>query len=173
MEVWKDIEGYEGLYQISNLGRVKSLERKIKRRNDRIQTVKERILKLNLNKEGYHTVKLHKKGKGKTYLVHRLVANTFITNPDNKLEVNHINGVKNDNNVNNLEWNTRKENMRHAVDNRLHDQKGSKSNTAKLTEEQVLEIMDSNSTCRALAKMYGVNKSTINRIKRRRTWSHI
>lgn len=173
MEIWKDIEDYEGLYQISNLGRVKSLERKIKRRNDRIQTVKERILKLNLDKEGYHTVKLHKEGKGKNFKVHRLVALAFISNPDNKLEVNHIDGIKTDNKVTNLEWNTRNENMQHAVDNGLHDQKGSKSNTAKLTEEQVLEIMDSNSTCRVLAKIYNVNSSTINRIKNRKIWKDI
>lgn len=87
-EVWKDIKGYEGLYQVSNIGRVKSLL------NDR-----EIILKGG-NSSGYRTVGLN----GKTYFVHRLVGENFIPNPDNLPQINHRNELKSDNNVSNLEW---------------------------------------------------------------------
>lgn len=90
-EIWKDIKGYEGLYQVSNFGNVKSI-----RRN--------KLLKQKLNKTGYYSVVLSVNGKIKCYLTHRLVAETFITNPDNLPCVNHKNERKNENRVDNLEW---------------------------------------------------------------------
>ena len=104
-EIWKDISNYEGLYQISNYGRVKSLS-KYKSR-----TVI--ILKAHKNKDSRYDIKLYKDGKKKGFYVHRLVAETFIPNPENKPEVNHINPVTKDlcdNRVCNLEWCTSKEN---------------------------------------------------------------
>lgn len=98
MEVWKDIEGYEGLYQVSNKGRVKSLG------NGKSNNSKERTLKLTKNKDGYLKISLFKNGKIKSYLVHRLVATTFIPNPDNLSEINHIDENKENNCANNLEW---------------------------------------------------------------------
>lgn len=103
-EIWKDILGYEGHYQISNLGRIKSIK------NNKIK-----ILKLNKDKKGYILISLSKNGKHKTYKVHRLVAIVFIPNPDNKPEVNHIDAVRSNNNVNNLEWVTSKENTAHQI----------------------------------------------------------
>lgn len=99
MEQWKDIKNYEGLYQVSNLGRVKSL-----------WYGKERILKPGMNNYGYLRVPLRKNDKRILYLVHRLVAQAFIPNPDNLPEVNHINEVKTDNRVENLEFCDRKYN---------------------------------------------------------------
>jgi hypothetical protein len=110
-EIWLDIEGYEGYYQVSSKGRVKSLRRKDKRGHN----LQERILKLGLVGKGYHAVKLCKAGIKKTALVHRLVALTFIPNPENKSEVNHKNGVKTYNFVVNLEWATSLENMKHRT----------------------------------------------------------
>jgi hypothetical protein len=108
-EIWKDIEGYEGYYQVSNLGRVKSLRRKTKSGNGGFKYIRERILRPG-NGE-YLTTPLVKNGVQKTHYVHRLVAIAFIPNPENKMDVNHKDFNKKNNNVGNLEWTTRKENI--------------------------------------------------------------
>jgi hypothetical protein len=111
MEVWKDISGYEGKYQVSSVGRVKGVARKRAGGGN----VKERILKPAITENGYYFVTLYIDGIAKRKKIHRLVAQTFIDNPDGKPEVNHINGVKTDNRAENLEWATRSENQTHAV----------------------------------------------------------
>ena len=110
MEIWKDIEGYEGLYQVSNLGRVKSLNYN--------RTRKEKILKHGSDKKGYLYVNLCKEGKKRNYRVHRLVAETFIDNLENKPEVNHKDEDKTNNKVENLEWVTSKENSNYGTRNK-------------------------------------------------------
>ncbi len=112
-ELWKDIQGYVGLYQISNLGRVKSLER-YKDNNGSKQFCAERVLKQNYIGQ-YLKVVLQKNSKQKMFLIHRLVAEAFIPNPTNKPEVNHKDGVKTNNNVNNLEWSTYKYNSNYGT----------------------------------------------------------
>ena len=114
-EIWKDIPGYEGMYQVSNLGRVKSLDRIKTNKLIGKHFVKEKLMKLRLSSRGYLSVGLTKNGKQVGYRVHRLVAQAFIPNPENKKEVNHINGVKTDNRVDNLEWCTSSENTIHAM----------------------------------------------------------
>ena len=104
-EIWKDIEGYEGLYQVSNMGRIKSLSRK--------QSLKERILKPGNGTGGYQIVKLCN-GNIKTKRVHRLVGKEFIPNPENKPQINHKWGNKLDNRACALEWCTQIENINHA-----------------------------------------------------------
>lgn len=116
MEVWKDVKGYEGLYQISNLGRVMSLKRSIKQPNSgRIRTINKKIRKAFISNTGYELVGLSKEGKAKAFSVHRLVALSFIENPNNHKCVNHLNGVKTDNCLYNLEWCSHKENTHHSV----------------------------------------------------------
>lgn len=109
MEEWKSIPGYECLYEISSYGRVKSLER-YRYNNGEKQLLKERILKPH-NTKGYFTVCLYKNKTHKLYLIHRLVAQAFIPNPDNLPQVNHKDEDKTNNRVNNLEWCTAKYNM--------------------------------------------------------------
>ena len=112
-EEWRDVVGYEGRYQVSSMGRVKSLERK-----DRIgRTIRERILKPNVAGGGYLKVDLCAGGKRKKSFAHRLVCQAFHENPDNKPEVNHVNEDKTDNRACNLEWCTAKENSNFGTRN--------------------------------------------------------
>ena len=121
MEEWRDIKGYEGIYQVSSLGRIKSLSREIKNGKNTTKKSKERILKprCNTKRRGYYEIGLYKNNKEKRYKVHRLVAEAFMENNFNKSEVNHKNGNKADNSVENLEWVTSEENKKHAWDNNL------------------------------------------------------
>ena len=116
-EEWRDIAGYEGLYQVSNMGRVKSLERTVTRKNGRKLSVKEWILKPETIHNGYLRVALEDSGKRKRFLIHRLVCEAFLENPKNKPEVNHINEDKSDNRACNLEWVTKEENINHGTRN--------------------------------------------------------
>lgn len=108
-EIWKEIEGYEGLYEVSNMGRVRSLDRSVIHRGKQM-VLKGRVLKPGTNKEGYHFVILCKEGKKKLTRVHRLVAEAFIQNLDNKPCIDHINTERTDNRVENLKWCTYSEN---------------------------------------------------------------
>ena len=117
MEVWKNIEGYEGLYQVSNMGRVKSMERIRIKKDGRKFTVKERVLKPGVTKDGYLIVALHAGDKQKTLTVHRLVCQAFHKNPENKPCVNHIDENKTNNAASNLEWCTYEENNNHGKHN--------------------------------------------------------
>lgn len=117
-EIWKDIKGYEGLYQVSNLGRVKSTEREILCSNQYVKfkrTYPEIVLSAYSLEHNYKQVTISKNGVNKGFLVHRLVAEAFIPNPGNKPEVNHIDGDPSNNSADNLEWVTRSENMTHAL----------------------------------------------------------
>lgn len=116
MEIWKDIKGYEGLYQISNLGRVKSLEKKTYAGINKGTYIvrKERILKTNKSRDGYLRVTLCNNKENIMYFVHRLVAQTFLDNPNNYKEVNHKDENKQNNRAENLEWCTRKYNVNYG-----------------------------------------------------------
>jgi hypothetical protein len=120
-EIWKDIKGYDQYYQVSNLGRVRSKDRMINNPRGLSYFKRGRILKSELDRYGYPQVSLCINQKRKAFKIHRLVANAFIQNPENKPNINHINFITNDNSIFNLEWCTQKENAIHSYKNgRLH-----------------------------------------------------
>ena len=121
-EIWKDINGFEGYYQVSNLGRIKSLSREIYNGKG-YYTSTEKILLGHMITKGYMQVELKKDNKRYLKLIHCLVAEAFIPNPENKPQVNHINGKKSDNMVGNLEWCTNIENQTHAINTGLKKSK--------------------------------------------------
>jgi len=176
LEVWLDIKGYEGHYQVSSFGRVKSLARVIECRKNVFVNKKEKFLSDWDCGKGYRKVKLSKDGIEKSIRVHRLVADTFLSNPDAKLEVNHINGIKNDNRVENLDWCTSSENTIHALNNKLKiSQKGSEHGMSKLTEKDVLEIrkIGRNKTLKEVSEIYKVDMSLISLVLLNKIWKHI
>lgn len=116
-EIWKDVVGYEGLYQVSNLGNIKSLDKYVNTKGNKLKLHKGKILKPKKRPRGYLEVSLYKDRKPKSIQIHRLVAIAFIPNPENKPHINHKKPVTEefcDNSVNNLEWCTPKENMIYA-----------------------------------------------------------
>lgn len=113
-EIWKDIEGYEGYYQISNLGNVKSLARTIIRKDGITRFYKERIMDKRISTDGYYIAKLTVKRKSKCIGIHKLVAKAFISNPDNLPEVNHKDFDRKNNRVDNLEWCTHQDNIKYS-----------------------------------------------------------
>ena len=180
-EIWKDVVGYEGLYEVSNLGRVKRLSKTVhmkcvdKREGRRSQgeytqsrVFPDKILKGTLSDKGYLTVGLTKDGKQKNFRIHRLVAIAFIPNPHNKQEVNHKNGIKDDNRVDNLEWSTGDENIKHAIENGLI----TGVNHSNLSEEDKQWILDNVKIgCREfgvlpIARKFKVRTDVIRRIIR-------
>jgi len=172
-EIWKDIDGYEGLYQVSNIGRVRSLPRTVPDGGRR----KGMIMKPHISNNYIH-IGLYDRAskKNKSQIVHRLIAKTFIPNPLNKPQVNHINGIKHDNRVENLEWVTNAENMQHAFKTGLINNNGELGTKSKLTNNQVLKIREMASNGMKKCKIaieFGVHEATIGQIVNRVIWKHI
>jgi hypothetical protein len=168
MEIWKDIPGYEGFYQASNLGRIKSLARIECRKSGASYQIRERILSTPLNTNGYPNVNLCMRGERRLWRVHRLIALAFLSShyPLSHNEINHINGNKTDNRVENLERCSRSENGKHAHATGLNrGVKGHNHPMAKLTNAQAEEIRKKYSpfkyTMQMLAKEYGISDSNI------------
>jgi hypothetical protein len=115
IEIWKPVVGYEELYEVSNFGNIKSLCR-LSWNGHSFILREERILKTTKNPNGYLQIILSKNNKQKTFFIHRIITHSFIPNPENKPQVNHKNGDKLDNRIENLEWATSSENLRHKID---------------------------------------------------------
>lgn len=134
-EIWKPVVGYEGIYEVSSLGRIKSCERTLIRSNGRKTKFPDKLMKPSINHKGYEIIDLRNKGSRQGGFVHRLVGKAFIENPHNKEQINHKNGVKTDNRVENLEWVTNQENMKHAYKNGIRNNDSlAKSNRKKVCQ---------------------------------------
>lgn len=184
-ETFRFVEGHNNRYLISDVGNVKSISIVIMRGNGKKYTIKGTTLKGELNNCGYKRVYLYSHKKKDRKYVHRLVAETFIPNPENKPQINHKNGIKIDNNVANLEWVTAKENCNHASIIGLYP-RGNKHKGAKLSNDDILFIRKYKKgyyfnekdeakrvTFRWLADILGVSRSAIYAAYKGKTWTHI
>ena len=158
MAIWKDVEGFEGLYRVSNEGVLMS--------TPRFGTYGGVMKPYKLN-SGYEVYRLYKDGKIHRELTHRLLAKNFIPNPENKPYINHIDGNPMNNSLDNLEWVTQKENIQHAVRTGLM-KSGEKHHNVKLTDKEILEIRDLYRhklyNQREIGEIYGVSRSHVSAI---------
>lgn len=174
MEIWKPIPGYS-LYEASNMGYIKTHNWKNKGVT--------RIMKPALDGSGYlRTMLLSDKGKFDTIKVHRIIALTFIDNPENKPQINHMNCIKTDNRVENLEWVTVSENHKHAYKQNRRSMRGECNSCATLTDAQVIEIRAAYKygkkgkdgiTKKEIAEKYNTSFNVIKQLVQGRTWKHL
>lgn len=170
-EEWRDILGFEGFYQVSSTGRVRSLDRNVSHyRGDQCELKGK--CRAASNTGPYKTIVLSKNGSQTSHLVHRLVANAFVPNPENKPNVNHKDFNPANNCTHNLEWTTQVENIEYSV-RAGRNPKGSQHGCAKLNESDVLKIRSYPKSFKWLADHYDVSYTTIKRIRKRKNWSHI
>lgn len=167
-EKWMPIIGYENKYEVSNFGRVRSKN----------QFGQYNIKEIYTTDGGYPIVQLNYKTKNKTILVHRLVAQAFIDNPENKKVVNHIDGNRKNNNAYNLEWVTVKENNQRKTKNpKFNYHSGERNSSAKLTQQKVIEIYEKalkrNKTFTEIGKEYNVSDTTVSYILKKKTWKSV
>jgi len=170
-EEWKDIPNFEG-YQVSNLGTVRGTDRYKNGRNG-LRLIRGQKLKQLPNKKGYLETRLRKNGTH-TRLIHKLVTSAFLTKPDNCTQINHINGIKTDNRVSNLEWVTQSQNQLHAYKLGLQPSRAGENNSnAKLTDKDVTllkQLYNSGKTIVEVSKCMNINVSIIRQIIYGRTW---
>ncbi len=164
----KDVPGFENLYAITQEGKVWSYPKSNRQQGKWLAPV--------FDKDGYIKIALSKNGKFFYKRVHCLVAQTYIENPFNLPHVNHLNGVKDDNRIENLEWCTPSQNRLHSYKMGFESQQGEKNACAKLNEKSVREIRKKCATGERvcdIAREYGVHHVTIIDIRKRRNWAHV
>lgn len=179
-EIWEDIPDYEGLYQASTSGRIRSIDRIVKRK-DHLMLIKGVILKpAKDGRRGDFRVSLSKNNKTKSFLVSRLVAATFVNNTENKPDINHIDGNFRNNKPENLEWCTKSENLKHSFAIGLRTNNGESNPAAKLTNKEVKKIkrrffrnISKKLNVEKIAKEFNVSAQTIYKIKSGKNWNKI
>jgi Mor family transcriptional regulator len=160
-ETFKDITNYEGQYQIGDQGNVKSLARYPKGRRSPLP---EKLLAVKMSKSGYPTLGLCRDGKKTFFTIHRLVAQHFIENPEDKPTVNHKDSVKTNNCATNLEWSTHQEQMHHAVANNLLEVRGTPKYSPEMKQQLKEEYLLTSVSIAALSRKYKISERTISRV---------
>lgn len=176
--IWKPVKGYEDYYEVSDQGEVRTIERYVELPTHRY-VKRQKMLTQFDDGRGYKHVKLYDgKGNPKSFTVHKVVAITFIDNPNNYIEINHIDHNKHNNCVDNLEWITRSENVKHSY--KMRDPKtykGSGNKNSKLTEEQVIQMREEHKTgeftYKQLADKYSVGTTLVGYIIKNQVWKHV
>lgn len=178
INMWSEIRGYDGFYEVSGKGKVRSWRLRNGRSSNKTESP--RLLKSFLDKDGYRKYGLSKDGKTKQYRACRLVAIAFIPNPENKPQVNHIDGVKDNDSVENLEWSTAKENVNHSIDTglRTHDHMmGAENHMSKLSTDDILDIKNAYRlgcfTHQEISDAYNVSRQHISSIISGKKWSYL
>lgn len=177
-EEWKDIDGFEGLYQVSNKGRVRSLDRiitrKLPNKTEKVK-LKGKVISNRDNGSGYKYVSLGRRKNGKKY-VHRLVASHFISNENEHLHINHLDHDRGNNVVENLEWCTIQENCEYKVKNNRVPH-GTLHHRAKITSDDVREVRrllaEGNLLQREIGCIFGISSSSVRDIKDGKTWRRV
>lgn len=180
-EIWVDVSGYEGLYKVSNTGKVKSLQREVQiiSKNNNIfnKSYPSKVLKSYITSKGYELVKLCKDGIVKSYSVHRLIALNFLSNDKNLPEINHIDGNKLNNNLYNLEWVSPSDNQKHAfVIGLQKPNKGQNNGQSRSTDTEILFLHYWRSlgcTIKELSTLFGYSKNHTSDLLNFRKWSHL
>lgn len=174
-EIWKPVVWYEGLYEVSSAGNIRSIGR-----IDRLGRYKPATLrKKQLCSSGYHFIQFSDRNAiKKQILVHRVVASAFLESVEGKNEVNHKNGVKTDNRIENLEWVTRSQNNTHAIRTGLRQKLivcGSRNTNSTITEDvaRKIKLLYPDFSYTELAAMYGTTKAVVGSIIKGKTWKHV
>jgi hypothetical protein len=175
-EEWRDIPEYEGFYQASNYGRIKSLSRYVVSGKSR-RFIEGRIRKQRKDLKGYLSLSLHKNKKEKSFKVHRIVLTVFDRPPKEGEEGNHKDGNKSNNYLENIEWVTHKQNCEHRDNILGKHQRGENNNQAELTEEQIkgigILLKEGKLLQKEIAEKFNVSGMNIGRIKTGKLWSHV
>ncbi len=156
--IWREVCGSDGRYEVSNAGAIRKV-------------ATQKLVHQYISSNGYMRASIYMDGRYRTVAVHRIIAQAFVSNPDGKPQVNHIDGNKTNNALSNLEWVTASENIQHAYDylGKISPAKGHAFNR-KLTDSQVRKIRDSSMSCYKLARIYGVTPSAIWAVKNRKSF---
>jgi hypothetical protein len=174
-EEFKDIPGWEGYYQVSNLGVVRSLNRTVVSVTGKVYNRKSKIMPQHTNEDGYKIVYLSRNGRDITMGVHRAMGLAFIPNPKNKPMINHLNSNRADNRLDNLEWCTNAENIQHSFDMGISSNKGEKHPRAVLTMGKVRAIREElakGKTPLQVANLLGVKRRNVYAVRDRQNWNY-
>jgi hypothetical protein len=171
-EQWKPVPGYEGLYEVSDHGRVRSLDRRVVDSLGRARRIRGRVLRAGLTSVGYDSVALYICGQKRTALVHRLVLSAFAGPCPSGMEGCHDDGVRTNNRLENLRWDTHMANVADATRHGTQV-RGERHGRTKLTEAQALEIRYSDESQRVVAERFGVSQQSVSDIRTGKRWAHI